>query len=348
MSQNKAAAIIGSPSRNDRATVAFLLIGMVVISLITICLGHYSINLITLVKVIFSKFIDIEKTWNTTVETVVFQVRLPRVGVALLVGACLASSGASFQGVFRNPLVSPFILGVSAGAGFGAALAILAGGNALMIHGSAFAFGALAVVIAIGLSRVYSSNQTLVLVLSGIIIGAVFTALLALTKYVADPDNKLPVIEYWLLGSLAATRATTFFGLAAITVPALCLMLLLRWRLNLLAFGDDTAQTLGVNVPRERLIHIALSTVVASAAVSVCGIVGWVGLVVPHMARMLVGPDHSRLLPVTMLLGGIFLLIVDTLARTMSQAEIPLGIVTALLGAPVFAILLRRGERSWM
>ncbi len=330
------------------APVGLLTVLLILTALGTAGMGRYPIDVVTLVKVLASRVMSIDATWPASVETVLFQVRLPRIGVAMLVGAALATSGASFQGVFRNPLVSPFILGVSAGAGFGAALAILAGGGSLAVQVSAFGFGAVAVVVAILLSRIYNSNPTLVLVLSGIIVGGVFTALLALLKYTADPDNKLPVIEYWLMGSLSSARPAVLAGLAAITLPVLALVLALRWRLNLLAFGDDTAHALGINVKRERLIHVALATVLASAAVAVCGIVGWVGLVVPHLARLLVGPDHVRLLPTTLLMGAIFVLLVDTLARTLTASEIPLGIVTALLGAPVFALLLRRGERAWM
>lgn len=334
--------------RQHAAPLGLLALLLILTALVTAGMGRYPIDVLTLVKVLASRWVNIEVTWPASVETVLFQVRLPRIGVAMLVGAALATSGASFQGVFRNPLVSPFILGVSAGAGFGAALAILAGGGALAVQISAFGFGALAVVVALVLSRSYNSNPTLVLVLSGVIVGGVFTALLALLKYTADPDNKLPVIEYWLMGSLSSARPAVLAGLAAITVPVLALVLALRWRLNLLAFGDETAHTLGINVKRERLIHVALATVLASAAVAVCGIVGWVGLVVPHLARLLVGPDHVRLLPTTLLIGAIFVLLVDTLARTLTASEIPLGIVTALLGAPVFALLLRRGERAWM
>ena len=312
------------------------------------CIGRYQIDMGTLLRVIGSRIFPIEHTWPDTVETVLFEVRLPRIAISMLIGAALSASGVTFQGIFRNPLVSPFILGVSGGAGFGAALAILLDGGTLGIQFSAFGFGALAVIIAVLLSRAYSSNPTLVLVLSGIITGGIFTALLGLLKYTADPEDKLPIIEFWLLGSLSASRASVLMRLAVVVMPVLALVVALRWRLNLLVFGDETAKSLGVNVPLERSIHIALATILASASVAVCGIVGWVGLVVPHLARLLVGPDHVRLVPVSLLLGAIFLLAVDTVARTLTAAEIPLGIVTALLGAPVFAILLRRGERSWM
>lgn len=320
---------------------------MVIIALIAMNAGRYGIDPVTVVKVILSQWLPIEPDWSDRVETVIFNIRLPRIGVALLVGACLASSGVSFQGVFRNPLVSPFLLGVSAGAGFGAALAILQGGGSLTIQLYAFLFGGLAVIVAVLLARLYRSGHTLVLILSGTITGSVFTALLGLLKYTADTENKLPVIEYWLLGSLSAAGKDAFFNLALIAVPTMVLVYLLRWRLNLLSSGDEQAQLLGVNVKRERIFHITLGTVLCAAAVATCGIVGWVGLVAPHLARMIVGPDHVKLIPMSMALGATFLLIVDTLARTLVQAEIPLGIVTALVGAPFFAVLLARSGKGW-
>lgn len=331
-----------------RAPIGLLILVTVIAALGAACIGRYQIDPITLVRVLASRVVAVHATWPQSTETALFQVRLPRIGVAMLVGTALSVSGTSFQGVFRNPLVSPFILGVSAGAGFGAAIAILLGGDTLAIQLSAFGFGGIAVVAAVLLSRLYSSNPTLILVLSGIIVGGVFTALLALMKYTADPDNKLPVIEYWLLGSLSGSRPSVLIGLAAVTLPVTALIIALRWRLNLLVFGDETAHALGINVKRERLLHITLATILASTAVAVCGIVGWVGLVVPHLSRLIVGPDHVRLLPTTAFLGAVFVLVVDTLARSLTSAEIPLGIVTALVGAPVFAVLLRRGERAWM
>lgn len=320
---------------------------MVVMVLVAMNAGRYGIDPITVIKVILSSVIEIERDWNARIETVIFDIRLPRIGVALLVGACLASSGVSFQGVFRNPLVSPFLLGVSAGAGFGAALAILQGTGSLTIQLYAFIFGTIAVVIATLLARLYQNGHTLVLILSGTITGSVFTALLGLLKYTADTENKLPVIEYWLLGSLSAAGNEAFFNLAVVAIPAMIIVYLLRWRLNLLAAGDEQAQLLGVDTKRERVIHIALGTVLCASAVATCGIVGWVGLVAPHLARMLVGANHLRLIPMSIVLGGTFLLGVDTLARTLMQSEIPLGIVTALVGAPLFAILLGRSSKGW-
>jgi len=329
------------------AALPITLLAMVAATLFAMNAGRYGIDPVTVIKVILSRFIDLTPDWNARVETVIYGVRLPRIGVALLVGACLACSGVTFQGVFRNPLVSPFLLGVSAGAGFGAALAILQGGGNLTIQIYAFAFGGLAVIIAVLLARLYKNSNTLVLILSGTITGSVFTALLGLLKYTADTENKLPVIEYWLLGSLSAAGNDALINLSVVSIPVMILVYLLRWRLNLLASGDEQAQLLGVNVRRERVLHITLGTLLCAAAVSTCGIVGWVGLVAPHLARMIVGPDHVKLVPMSLALGATFLLVVDTLARTLVQAEIPLGIVTALVGAPFFAFLLARSGRGW-
>ncbi|WP_159999549.1 iron ABC transporter permease [Roseomonas sp. 18066] len=315
--------------------------------LLSLGLGRFSLPPATVLRILLAPLLPIEPDWPRTAEIALLQVRLPRIGVALLVGASLAIGGATYQGVFRNPLVSPFVLGVSAGAGFGAALAILLDGGALAIQASAFGFAVLATLATTALGRACRGNRTLVLVLSGIIVASVFTALLGLLKYSADPENKLPVIEYWLLGSLSGVRAPVFWGLLALNAPLLALLLALRWRLNLLAMGDEAARALGVRLGLERALQLGLATALASSAVAVCGLVGWVGLVVPHLGRLLVGADHDRLLPATLLIGGSFLLLADTLARSLSAAEIPLGIVTSLLGAPVFAALLLRGEKSW-
>lgn len=320
---------------------------MFVAALLSLAVGRFVLPPGTVLRILASQVMEMAPDWPRTAEVALLQVRLPRIGVALLVGASLAVGGVTYQGVFRNPLVSPFVLGVSAGAGFGAALAILANGGVMAIQLSAFGFAALAVLVTAGLGRLYASSRTLVLVLSGIIVASVFTALLGLLKYAADPENKLPVIEYWLLGSLSGVRADAFWRLLAFNGPVLAVLLALRWRLNLLAMGDETARALGVRVGLERGVQLGLATMLASSAVATCGLVGWVGLVVPHLGRLILGADHDRLVPAALLMGAIFLLVVDTLARTISSAEIPLGIVTALLGAPVFALLLLRGEKSW-
>ena len=289
-----------------------------------------------------------EQTWGASEQTVVFQIRLPRLIAAMLVGGGLAIAGASFQGLFRNPLVSPDILGVSAGAGFGAALGILLSGNPWVIQVSAFFFGILAVAVTYGIGRAVGKGSTLVLVLGGIIVGSLFSAFISLTKYVADPYDTLPAIVFWLMGSLSAVSNADIVAVAPpILLGALCLYLV-RWRINLLAVGEEEAQALGLDTKRMTVVLIIASTVITASAVCISGIIGWVGLVVPHIGRMLVGPDFRKLIPVSAILGTSFLLVVDDIARTLTAAEIPLGILTSLVGAPFFAYLLTRKKVGWI
>lgn len=283
----------------------------------------------------------------STHYTVLFNVRLPRILAALLVGAALSVAGASFQGIFRNPLVSPYILGVGAGAGFGACLAILLWNSYLFIQLMAFAFGLLAMFLAISMGKASKGTGTLVLVLSGMIVGSVFTALTSLVKYVADPYDELPAIVFWLMGSLADVRYDDLLYILLPIFAGALVLFLLRWRINILSLGDEEAKALGINVEKMRLIIIVCATLMTSAAVSISGVIGWVGLVVPHISRMIVGSNYSRLLPMSMVIGASFMLLVDDLSRTIAATEIPLGILTSLVGAPLFAYLLRRGRMGW-
>ena len=288
-----------------------------------------------------------EQTWGVSEQTVVFRIRLPRVIAAMLVGAGLSLAGASFQGLFRNPLVSPDILGVAAGAGFGAALGILVSGNPWVIQVSAFAFGIVAVAVTYGIGRVYHNSSTLILVLAGIIVGSLFSALLSLAKYVADPYDTLPAIVFWLMGSLSSVSNTDIIAVAPpILLGSICLYLI-RWRINLLSLGEEEAQALGLDTKRMTVVLIVASTIITASAVCISGIIGWVGLVVPHIGRMLVGPDFRNLVPVSAILGASFLLVVDDIARTLTATEIPLGILTALVGAPFFAYLLTQKKVGW-
>jgi iron complex transport system permease protein len=311
---------------------------------ISFFLGRYPISPATLVKVLASRVVPIQRNWPDTVETVVFNIRLPRIILALCIGAGLSVSGAAFQGMFQNPLVSPDILGVTAGAGFGAALGILLGGNSLAVQVFALVFGTLAVALSYAISRVYKTTPTLMLVLSGIVVGAIFSALLSLTKYVADPKQKLPAIVFWLMGSLAAVSKRDVITTVPPILAGIVGLLMVRWRINILSMGDEEARSLGIKTDLLKRIIIVCCTVVTASAVSVCGIIGWIGLVVPHVGRMLVGPDHKALLPASLALGASYLLLIDDLARTLISAEIPLGILTAIVGAPFFAYLLRRTQ----
>ena len=295
-------------------------------------------------RVLFPAF---EQTWGASEQTVVFQIRLPRVIAAMLVGGGLAIAGASFQGLFKNPLVSPDILGVTSGAGLGAALGILLSGNPWVVQIFAFIFGIAAVAVTYGISRIYRNTSTLVLVLAGIIVGSLFSALLSLAKYVADPYDTLPAIVFWLMGSLSAVSNADIIAVAPpILLGSVCLFLI-RWRINLLSVGEEEAQALGLDTKKMTIAIIVASTIVTASAVCISGIVGWVGLVVPHIGRMLVGPDFKKLIPTSAVLGASFLLVVDDIARTLTATEIPLGILTALIGAPFFAYLLTQKKVGW-
>ncbi|PKL69860.1 MAG: ABC transporter permease [Methanomicrobiales archaeon HGW-Methanomicrobiales-1] len=327
-----------------------------VLFFVSLFIGRYDVAPLHVLQLLASpvvnqfpvEIIHIEPGWTATEESIIYQIRLPRVIAAVIVGAGLSMAGAAYQGLFKNPLVSPDILGVASGAGFGAALAILLSWNLLMIQLSAFGFGILAVTITYLLSRFYRTTPTLILVLSGIIVAAFFTALISLTKYVADPYEKLPAITFWLMGSLSSVRYSDIVMVVPLFVVATTILLLIRWRINLLAVGDDEARALGIDTKRMAQVIILCSTLITASAVCIAGIIGWVGLVVPHLGRMLVGPDYTKLLPVCLLLGACYMLIIDDLARMLTSAEIPLGILTAIIGAPFFAYLLSRRSVGWI
>ena len=282
------------------------------------------------------------------VENVVLLVRGPRVAAAVLVGAALAVAGTAFQGLFRNPLVSPDILGASSGAALGAVLGIYFSLGVIGIEAAAFAGGlvAVAAVYMLG-SLLQSRDPILVLVLTGVVIGALLGAGVGLVKYLADPYNQLPAMTFWLLGSLAATTVADLVPLLGPVALGTVVLLALRWRLNVMSLPDDEARALGLATGPLRIAIVAAATLVTSASVATSGIIGWVGLVVPHLARALVGPDFPRLIPTAALLGGGYLLFIDTLARTAAPIEIPLGILTAVIGTPFFIWLLAGMQRSW-
>ncbi|ODM46449.1 iron ABC transporter permease [Ruegeria sp. PBVC088] len=279
---------------------------------------------------------------------VIWNIRLPRVAAALLVGAALAAAGASYQALFRNPLVSPDILGVSAGAGLGAVAGIFLSLPVAAIQASAFVGGMAAVgVVTLVAAAVRGADRTLTLVLVGVVIGALAGAATSLLKVLADPYDQLPAITFWLLGSLASVTSADILPALPAVLAGLVPLALLRWRINVLSMGDEEARTLGVEAGRTRFLVIAAATLVTASVTALAGVVGWVGLVIPHVARMLVGPGFGRLLPVSALIGAAYLLAVDTLARTIAPVEVPLGILTAVIGAPFFVVLLSRGRRGW-
>ncbi|ADP99346.1 transport system permease protein [Marinobacter adhaerens HP15] len=285
---------------------------------------------------------------DTQAQIVVWNIRLPRVAAALLVGAALAAAGASYQALFRNPLVSPDILGVSAGAGLGAVAGIFLSLPVAAIQASAFVGGMLAVgFVILVASLVRNTDRTLTLVLIGVVIGALAGAATSLLKVMADPYDQLPAITFWLLGSLAATTTEDILPTLPMVLIGLVPLALLRWRINVLSLGDEEARALGIDVSKTRFLVIVAATLITASVTALAGVVGWVGLVIPHIARMLVGPGFGRLLPTSVLIGAGYLLVVDTLARTMAQVEVPLGILTAVIGAPFFVWLLARGRRGW-
>jgi iron complex transport system permease protein len=282
------------------------------------------------------------------IDTVLFEVRLPRVLAAVLVGAALAGAGAAYQTLFRNPLVSPDILGVSTGAGLGAVLGIFLSLPVAGIQLAAFATGLATVgLVYATASMVHGREPILVLVLAGVVIGSLAGAAISLLKILADPYDKLPAIVFWLLGSFSAIRKGEVWTAVPLVVLGLIPLLLLRWRINVLSLGDEEAKALGVEAGKLRLAVISAATLMTASVVAISGVIGWVGLVIPHIARMLAGPSFDRLLPTAMLIGAGYLLLVDTLARTMAAIEVPIGILTAIIGAPFFLWLLARGREGW-
>jgi iron complex transport system permease protein len=282
------------------------------------------------------------------VNAVIWHVRLPRIAAAVLVGAALAGAGSTYQGLFRNPLVSPDILGVAAGAGLGAVFGIFLSVSIIAVEVLAFAggLGAVAVVYLIG-TTMRGRDPILVLVLAGVAMGTLLGAAIALVKVFADPYNQLPAITFWLLGSLTAVTLPDLTAAVPAILIGLVPLYLLRWRMNVMTLGEEEAKSLGVNTSLLRFLFIAGATLITSAAVSISGIIGWIGLIIPHVARLIAGPEFSRLLPVSMLMGAAYLLLVDTLARTMATIEIPIGVLTAFIGAPFFLWLLASSRRGW-
>ena len=310
--------------------------------------GRYPVGLGDLVGVLASKALGHRTDVSPAIESVILQVRGPRVLAAVLVGAALALAGTAFQGLFRNPLVSPDILGASSGAALGAVVGIYLSLGVLAIQSVAFVGGLVAVgaVYAIG-SAVQSRDPILVLVLTGVVVGSLFGAGVGLVKYLADPYNQLPAMTFWLLGSLSATTAPDLIPLFGPIAIGAIVLIALRWRMNVMSLPEEEARALGVATGPLRIALVAAATLVTSASVAAAGIIGWVGLVVPHLARSLVGPDFARLLPASAILGGGYLLLIDTLARTMAQVEIPLGIPTAVIGTPFFIWLLASVQKTW-
>ena len=329
----------------ENLIIVVLAVFMVVVAVVSLGLGRYPMAPSEVLGMLGGTFLPIDPTWTDQQATLFFNVRLPRVIMAILVGCCLSAAGAAFQGTFQNPLVSPDILGASQGAAFGAAIAILLASGAVAISINAFLFAIIDVLIVLFVSSRAKGNRVLMVVLSGVMVSSLFQAGVSFAKLVADPADQLPAITYWLMGSLTSA---TMADIAMVIVPMVigcALLVIMRWRINILTMGDDEAETMGVNARATRIIIIFAATLVTAASVAVTGIIGWVGLVIPHLSRMMVGPDYRKLLPASMFLGASFMLIVDDIARLATTAEIPIGILTAFVGAPFFLYLITKEKK---
>jgi len=321
---------------------------LILLCIVAFAVGQFPVSPHDLFAVLWAKISGTASGVAPAVDAVVWRIRLPRIAAAVLVGAALSGAGSTYQGLFRNPLVSPDILGVAAGAGLGAVFGIFLSASILWVELLAFAggLGAVGVVYVIG-TAMRGRDPVLVLVLAGVAMGTLLGAAIALVKVFADPYNQLPAITFWLLGSLTAVTLPDLSAAVPAILVGLVPLYLLRWRMNVMTLGEEEAKSLGVNTAMLRFLFIAGATLITSAAVSISGIIGWIGLIVPHVARLVVGPEFSRLLPVSMLFGAAYLLLVDTLARTLATIEIPIGVLTAFIGAPFFLWLLASSRRGW-
>ncbi|MBN1906991.1 MAG: iron ABC transporter permease [Deltaproteobacteria bacterium] len=329
--------------------ILIIVLGLTV--LISMCMGKYPVSARDLVYFI-KQHIFGQRPFNDPqqydiLKNILINIRLPRIIAAILIGAALSVSGATFQSMFINPLVSPGLLGVLAGASFGAALGMTLAKSWIMVQVGAFIFGLIAVAAALGLSMLNKNDRLLMLILGGIISSALFTSLLSVIKYLADPYDQLPAIVYWLMGSISAVDNATVFFLCGPIAVGIFILLFLSGYLNVLSMGDEEARSLGVNVLFLRSCFILLATIISAFTVVLGGMIGWVGLLIPHVARMIVGPDNRILLPVSALVGAIYLLIADDMARLLFSVEIPIGIITSLIGIPFFAFLLHRAKKGW-
>ena len=332
--------------RQKTLTAACLIVSPFIVFILSLFIGKFHASPGDVVTVLASKVMpSLGRDLPETLNTAVFNVRLPRIALAFLVGASLSISGASYQGLFRNPLVSSHILGVASGASFGAALGIILGLPAVIVQLLAFIFGMMAVGIAVAVSRFYRSSAALTLVLVGFITGSFFSSLVSFVTYTADPNQKLPAIVFWLMGSLASSSAGTLIFAVIPMAVGIGVLILIRWRINILSLGDEDAKAMGLDPARWRVTVVLCCTLITSASVCVSGVIGWIGLVIPHFARMIVGPNHKALLPACISIGGVYLMLIDNLARTITSAEVPLGILTGIIGAPIFVYLLTKGAR---
>ena len=315
--------------KHKKAEYGILITGLIILlaaaCIIALCAGQYSVSVPEVIKILASRFVNVTKTWSNTAEGVVFTLRLPRIIGAVLVGSALSLSGAAYQGVFKNPLVAPDLLGVSSG-----------------VQAMAFVAGILAVGLTLFIPRLIKNTNMTMLVLSGIIVKGIMDSVMGIIKYVADPETELQSITYWQLGSLTKVLPKDLFTVGPVIVAASVIIFLLRWRINILSLGDREAKTLGVSVTVVRNFIIICATLLTASAVCISGTIGWIGLVIPHFARMLTGPDNTKVIPASILMGAIFMVVIDTLARALTSVELPLSILTGIIGAPFYIIILAR------
>ena len=340
---------------NDKARYRIKLTVLIVICLVifmaSFFLGRYRVGFLSVIRILADRVVRIvtfdklrlPESWAAAEYSIVVNIRLPRIAGAAIIGAALAVAGAAFQGMFRNPMVSPDLLGASTGAGFGAALAILMGASYMGITVSSFIFGITAVFLAYSVSKASRIQTTLALVLSGVMVSSLFSAGTSFVKLVADTDSQLPAITYWLMGSLSSMKLRDLHFAMIPIILGLVPIILLRWRINLLTVSEAEARSMGIETGKLRLAVIICATLMTAGSISVSGMIGWVGLAIPHFCRLIYGQDFRRLIPSSAFMGAAFLMIVDNISRTVTSAEIPLGILTAFIGAPVFMYLIITG-----
>ena len=353
LSLESAAANIGNKTRRiskESKVNIILFIFLMVLIFISLIIGKYYISPIQVLNSIVSKILREDLNMPEEIYTVIFNIRLPRIFAGLLIGAGLGTAGVAYQGMFKNPMVSPDILGASSGAAFGAALGILYSFSIFGIQIMSFLFGITAVVITYMISEKICKHgdSTLILILSGMLISTLFSSLVSLIKYVADPYSKLPDITFWLMGSLSSINKSDLYIIALPILSGIILIMLVRWKLNIMAFGEEEAMAMGVETKNLRIVVIAASTIIISSSVSVSGLIGWVGLIIPHFARILVGSNYKYLIPTSILAGGSYLILVDNIARNIASTEIPIGILTSIIGAPFFLYLMVNIKRGWV
>ncbi|MDR3332397.1 MAG: iron ABC transporter permease [Synergistaceae bacterium] len=325
-----------------RRAIVTLSAATLMTSVAALCIGRYPVSASEVVGVLASKFFNVGRTWDAAVENVVLLLRLPRVAAAFLIGGGLSLSGATYQSIFKNQLAAPELLGVFQGSCVGAAIAILLGANNIFIQILALAGGIMAVVMTKAITSFFKNDSTAILVLSGVIVSGLMRSILGMLKYIMDTETQLPAITYWELGSLSDMTMQKVLTVAPTMVVTMALLLAMRWQFNLLSLGDDEARSLGVNVPVVRGVTITCATLLTSCAVCLGGTILWVGLIIPHLGRFFAGPDNVKLSPVAVLAGAIFLIAIDTAARSLTGVEIPLSILTGLVGAPIFIVLISR------